>query len=56
MSEEEYDHSILANASDKADFIDWYGDKYAKYVETRNVNELLYKTCMEYGQIKFKFG
>jgi hypothetical protein len=30
MSEEEYDHSILANTSDKADFIDWYGDKDAK--------------------------
>lgn len=30
MGEEEYEHSILANVSDKADFTDWYGDKDAK--------------------------
>ena len=30
MDEEDYNHSIMANASDYADFENWYGNKEAK--------------------------
>jgi len=30
MDEEDYNHSIMANASDYADFEEWYDDKDAK--------------------------
>lgn len=30
MDEEDYNHSIMANTSDYADFEEWYGNKEAK--------------------------
>ncbi len=30
MNEQDYDTSVLANASPEADFAEWYGDKEAK--------------------------
>lgn len=30
MDEKDYNHSIMANASDYADFEEWYGNKEAK--------------------------
>ena len=30
MDEEDYNHSIMANASDYVDFEDWFGNKNAK--------------------------
>ena len=30
MDEEDYNHSIMANASDYADFEEWYGNKDAR--------------------------